>query len=149
MREQIIDSFLHGFLLVIHEAGHIFMMPFGEFFMILGGTLWQILLPMVIVVYFLLSRQLFSAALVLFLLGFSLLDASVYVADARARLLPLITFDASTHDWWNLLIMLELLAYDKTLARLFYLQGWLCFLLALYLGVFYAQKQAKAVLVSS
>lgn len=149
MRDKIINSFLHGFLLVVHEAGHMLMQPFGEFFVILGGTLWQILLPVVIMVYFFLSRQSYSGALVLFLVGFSLVDASVYVGDARARLLPLITFDKSTHDWWNLLRMLGLLDYDKLLAGLFYLQGWLCFLLACYLGVLFSQKQEEKLYIVS
>ena len=119
------------------------MQPFGEFFTILGGTLWQILLPVIIMVYFFISRQFYSGALVLFLVGFSLVDASVYVGDARLRQLPLITFDKSTHDWWNLLLSLELLRYDKVLAGLFYLQGWVCFFLASYLGIVFSQKQEK------
>jgi len=133
--DDIINSFLHGFLLVLHEAGH-FMTPGGRFFVILGGTLWQIFIPIVIAVYFVLSKQFFSSSLVLFLVGFSFADSAVYVGDASARLLPLITLDASTHDWWNLLRMLGLLEYDKFLAALFYLQGWLFFALACYLGVY-------------
>ncbi len=139
MGQDIMNSFLHGFILIIHEAGH-FLTPFGEFFTILGGTLWQLFIPMVIAVYFALSRQSFSAALVLFLVGFSFVDASVYVADARARALPLITMDKSTHDWWNLLRMTGLLEYDKVLAGLFYLQGWLFFFLACFFGIKNAQK---------
>lgn len=140
--DDIINSFLHGFLLVLHEAGH-FMTPFGEFFIILGGTLWQIFIPLVIAVYFVLSKQFFSCSLVLFLVGFSFVDASVYVGDASARLLPLITMDSSTHDWWNLLRILGLLEYDGFLAGLFYLQGCLFFALACYLGVFFAQKEVR------
>ncbi len=138
----IMNSFLHGFLLIIHEAGH-FMTPFGDFAAILGGTLWQIFIPLVIAVYFFLSRQFFSSALVLFLVGFSFLDASVYVGDARARALPLITFDKDTHDWWNLLLMTELLRYDQIMAGLFYIQGWLFFALACFLGIYFSRRLVR------
>lgn len=35
---------IDGVNLVIHEAGHIVFMPFGEFIMIAGGSLFQIIL---------------------------------------------------------------------------------------------------------
>lgn len=133
-------AFLHGFVLVVHEAGHLLMQPFGELFMILGGTLWQLAVPLVFALYFTLTRQPFSAALLLFLVAFSLVDTSVYVGDARARSLPLLSSDVDSHDWWNMLNRLELLPYDTFLARLFYLQGLAVYLLALYTGLRYARK---------
>jgi hypothetical protein len=142
IQDRIIDTFLHGFLLVLHEAGH-FLTPFGDFAMILGGTLWQIFVPLVIAIYFVLSRQFYSAAVVLFLVSFSLVDASVYVRDARERLLPLTTVDPNTHDWWNLLRRLQLLEYDDTLANLYRLQGWCFYALASVLAVFFSQRHAK------
>lgn len=142
----VLSSLLHGFILVVHEAGHIFMGPLGRFFMFLGGTLWQIVVPVLICLYFALTGQRFSAAITLFLVGFAFVDAAVYIEDARARALPLITFDRNTHDWWNLLRMLDLLEYDRALARLFYLEGFACYLGAVLLGVRYAKKQAEAAL---
>jgi len=139
---QVMNTFLHGFLLAIHEAGH-FLTPFGRFFAILGGTLWQIFIPLTFVLYFALTRQFYSAAVVLFLVSFSFIDAAVYVGDAKARALPLITLDPGTHDWWNLLNLLGILEYDKLLASLFYLQGWLFFALACYFGVTFSQKEAS------
>jgi hypothetical protein len=137
----VMTSWLHGFVLVLHEAGHILMMFFGEFFTILGGTFWQLALPIMFALYFVLTRQIWSASFVLFLIAFSFVDASIYVADASARELPLITFDKDTHDWWNLLLRLELLRYDRLLGNLFYLQGLLCFVLALYLGVDFSRTE--------
>jgi hypothetical protein len=131
----VMNSWLHGFILVLHEAGHIIMMFFGEFFVILGGTFWQLALPIVFALYFLLTRQIWSASLILFLVAFSFVDASIYVADAGARELPLITFDKDTHDWWNLLLRLNLLRYDGFLGTLYYLQGLFCFVIALCLGI--------------
>jgi hypothetical protein len=131
----VMNSWLHGVVLVLHEAGHILMTFFGEFFITLGGTFWQLALPITFALYFVFTRQLWSASLVLFLVAFSFVDASIYVADARARGLPLITFDKDTHDWWNLLLRLDLLGYDGFLGTLYYLQGLIFYLLALYLGI--------------
>ena len=142
---QVMNTFLHSFLLAIHEAGH-FLTPFGRFFAILGGTLWQIFIPIKFVLYFALTRQFYSSALVLFLVSFSFVDAAVYVGDASERALPLITLDPGTHDWWNLLRLLGILEYDKALARLFYMQGWLFFALACYFGVTFSKKDIQSVL---
>jgi hypothetical protein len=137
----VIQSWLHGVILVFHEAGHMLLMFFGEFLTILGGTFWQLALPVIFVMYFLLSRQVWSASLVLFLLAFSFVDASVYVSDALERKLPLITGDQDSHDWWNLLLGLNLLRYDNFLGTLYYLEGVVCFVLALYLGVDFSRKE--------
>jgi hypothetical protein len=137
----VMNSFLHGFILVLHEAGHMLMMFTGEFLAILGGTFWQIAIPIIFVLYFVFTGQVWSASLVLFLVAFSFVDASVYVADAQARELPLITFDKDTHDWWNLLLYLNLLKYDGFLATLYYLQGLVFYLLASYLGIDFARAK--------
>ncbi len=133
--ELVMDSFMHGFLLILHEAGHIILMPFGNFIMLLGGTLFQILIPLMIAVYFMLSKQWLSSSLVLMLVGFAFLDASIYVADAQKRELDLITFDKDTHDWWQILLMMRLLPYEQFLAALYYLEGLGFYLLGLYLGI--------------
>lgn len=117
------------------------MMFLGEFLTILGGTFWQIAIPIIFTLYFLLSRQVWSASLVLFFVAFSFLDASIYVADAMERALPLITNDQDTHDWWNLLLNSNLLRYDNFLGRLYYLEGVAFFLLAVYLGVDFSRKE--------
>ena len=41
------NSFLHLPNLVFHEAGHILFLPFGRFMTVLGGSLLQILVPIV------------------------------------------------------------------------------------------------------
>ena len=43
-------SFLHGPLLLFHEAGHLIFRPFGEWAGVFGGTLAQLLMPALIVV---------------------------------------------------------------------------------------------------
>ena len=122
------------FNLVIHEAGHVFFWPFGRFLMLLGGSLLQVALPLAISAYFYFTRQPYSAAVTLVWTAQSLINTSVYIADASARQLPLITHDPNTHDWWQLLRMLGWLRYDVLLGNFVYSQGLLLYLLGLWLG---------------
>jgi hypothetical protein len=100
---EIGGSFLHGPLLLFHEAGHVIFSPFGEWLMFLGGTLGQLLLPVIIIVAFLWkNRDPFGAAVGLWLLGVSLLDVAPYMYDALEPQLMLLsgnTGEAGGHDW--------------------------------------------------
>src|SRR4051812_7822038 len=55
--------------LAIHEAGHIVFIPFGEFMTVLGGSLFQILVPALFVGYFARQRDWFASSYLLFWLG--------------------------------------------------------------------------------
>jgi hypothetical protein len=103
-------SFMHDILLPIHEAGHVLFRPFGEFMMILGGSLFQLALPFGIGVSFIVkNRDNFGAAVGLWLTSVSLVDLSPYVYDALHPQLTLIgggTGADGPHDWIYLLTTL-------------------------------------------
>ena len=129
------SSFLHGPLLVFHEAGHVLFSPFGEWLMFLGGTLGQLLLPALIVVAILWkNRDPFGAAVGLWLLGVSLLDVAPYVYDALDPQLMLLsgsTGEAGGHDWIYLLRSAGLLQRAPLLGALTHKLGALVLLGAL------------------
>jgi len=61
--ERVNESFLHLPNLIFHEAGHILFSPFGQFMTVLGGSLTQVLVPLVCAGAFLWqSRDRFGAA---------------------------------------------------------------------------------------
>jgi hypothetical protein len=128
-------SFLHGPLLVFHEAGHVLFRPFGESMMFLGGTLGQLLLPAIIVVAFLWkNRDPFGAALGLWLLGVSLLDVAPYMYDGldpRLVLLSGHTGEDGGHDWIYLFKSMGLLQRAPFLGALTHKLGALVLLTAL------------------
>ena len=101
------SSFLHGPLLVFHEAGHVIFRLFGEFIAILGGTLGQLLMPAILCGAMLVrNRDPFGAAIGLWLVGVSLLDVAPYVYDALHPQLVLLgghTGEEGGHDWIYLL----------------------------------------------
>ena len=107
---------IDGVNLLIHEAGHIIFSALGEFLMIAGGSLFQIIMPAIFVGYFSYQRQLFSAALVLFWVGESILNVSVYAGDSLALQLPLLGGSDTLHDWNYLLSSTGLLQHTAAIA---------------------------------
>lgn len=106
-----LGHFIGSIDLIIHEAGHWIFIFFGEFLHILGGSLTQVLLPAIFVLYFCLRRDFYSGAIVLMWVGYSIVNVSIYMADAVKMQLPLLGGDSSGHDWNNLLSMTHTLQY--------------------------------------
>ncbi|HKV41315.1 MAG TPA: hypothetical protein VJX67_19065 [Blastocatellia bacterium] len=115
--------FIDGADLLIHEAGHIVFGPFGEFIMIAGGSMFQVIMPSIFVLYFVFQRKPYSAALVLFWVGESILNVSVYAKDSIAMQLPLIGGPDSIHDWNYLLTHTGLLSHTAGIAGAIRLAG--------------------------
>jgi len=88
--------------LIFHEAGHTLLFWAPEVITVLGGSLMQILVPLTCVIYFSFQRSFFSSALLLFWLGYSIVNVSIYAGDAFARQLPLLGGDGAIHDWMYL-----------------------------------------------
>ena len=95
-------TLLHLTVILFHEAGHVIFMPFGEALRVAGGTLGQLLMPIVCAVALHRRGDNFGAAICLAWMGMSVMDASVYAYDAADPLLPLIgggTGSDSFHDF--------------------------------------------------
>jgi hypothetical protein len=119
------ESFLHLINLPFHEAGHVMFIPFGRFMTISGGTLGQILMPLICLGTFLVkTRDPFGAAVALWWTAESMMDIAPYINDARALELMLIGGvtgkETDGHDWNNILTMMGLLEWDHRLAHLTY-----------------------------
>ena len=127
--------------LAIHEAGHVFLQPLGDPMMTLGGSLFQVLVPLAFVAYFVVRRDLFAGSVVAAWLGASLGNLALYIGDARAQELPLLGGENAVHDWWYLLIEWDLLAQDLTIARWVRMAGALAFVLAVTGGVLFAKAR--------
>src|SRR5690606_20315277 len=111
-------SFLHNVNLAFHEFGHVAFLPFGRFMTILGGSLFQVLLPLGLLAAFSFrQRDNFAASLMLWWCGQNLIDVSPYIADAQARVMPLIGgLGEEAHDWGNLLRMTDTLDHTPAFA---------------------------------
>ena len=134
---------IDGVNLVIHEAGHLVFSPFGEFMMIAGGSLFQVIMPALFVGYFVYQHQFYSAALVLFWVGESILNVSVYAGDAVALQLPLLGGEGSTHDWNYMLSSLNLLGSTTQIAGAIRLLGTIVIALAAFGSFKFAHRESK------
>lgn len=121
---------IDGVNLLIHEAGHIVFSAFGEFLMIAGGSLFQILMPALFVGYFWYQGSYYSAALVLFWVGESILNVSVYAGDSLALQIPLLGGPDTIHDWNYLLSSLGVIQHTPKIAGTIRLLGTLVILTA-------------------
>lgn len=115
-------SFLDNVDLPIHEFGHLLFRPLGEFMMIAGGSIFQVIFPLVFVGYFLWQRSFYSAAIVGLWVGQSILNVWVYASDAVVMQLMLTSgmtgSEGGFHDWNYMLTELGWLGSTKTIAGL-------------------------------
>jgi len=119
--------------LAIHEAGHVFFGPFGEFIGFLGGTLMQLIVPMTFFGYFLYRRDQYAASVLLWWVAQNLWNISVYIKDARSMELPLV--GGGVHDWRVILGDTGILPRDQEIGQLVYAAGVLCYLGSIGWGV--------------
>ncbi len=113
---------MHLVNLPFHEAGHILFLPFGSFMMSLGGSLLQLLVPLVCAwALFFQQDDAFGASCCIWWIGESLLDLAPYIDDARSLQLMLLGGPASEvegHDWEAILAALGWLHLDHALAAM-------------------------------
>jgi hypothetical protein len=118
--------FLDRVDLVIHEAGHMLFRWFGEFLMVIGGTLGQLGVPAGIAVYFYLRSERFSSAVSLFWFGQNFFNISNYIKDAQAMEMPLVSIgggEDTIHDWNYLLLKFNVLRHDHAIGSSFVVIG--------------------------
>lgn len=135
-------SFLDLVDLPVHETGHLLFRVFGEFMMVAGGSLFQIIVPTVFAGYFVWHEKYYSAAIVLFWVGQSVLNVFVYANDAQVMQLVLTSgltgSEGSFHDWNYLLSETGLINSTKTVANIIRLLGTLTIIAAGISSVFYS-----------
>lgn len=130
----------------IHEVGHALFSFFGEFMHIAGGSLFQCLFPLLWLGAFIQKKWYFAASMCFGWLGLNLFDVATYAADARARLLPLVSpfsfggdsdSDAvydSAHDWYQLLSRTNHLNSDLIIAHGLRVAATISFLIGFTIG---------------
>lgn len=142
-------SFMHLINLPFHEAGHLVFGPFGSFIGASGGSLMQLLVPLVCLLTFLIkTRDTFAASVALWWLGESLIDLAPYINDARDLKLILLggvtgRDVADYHDWEFLLRKLGLLECDHFLAHAVHIIGAVLMVTTFIWGGFLLYKQFR------
>jgi len=142
--------------LAIHEFGHALFRPFGipilgRTAVILGGSLFQCVLPLIFMGYFLFAkggkRDVHAAMVCLWWASMNLLNVSIYCGDSRAGQLTLLDGgDANTsdgHDWRNLLNTWHALNKDLVIAGYMRDVAWLLFGVSIVVGLVAAWRSGR------
>ena len=82
---------LHLVNLIFHEAGHLIFAFFGDFITSLGGTLMQLIIPILcMITLFIKTNDPFGGSICFWWVGENFLDISIYMNDAERMWLPLL-----------------------------------------------------------
>ena len=109
--------------LIIHEGGHFFFSWFGDTIRILGGTLGELLVPLLCAAYFFFHRETAGFAFSIFWFFENFSYIGTYMADARTSALSLVGSDES--DWTILFTQWGLLAQDQKIGATMRILGYL------------------------
>ena len=146
-----------GIDLAVHEFGHMLFMPFGiEFLghtmMILGGSLTQVVFPLIFMFYFLRdhensARDVHAAMVCLWWASMNLLSVALYCADAGPMKLMLISGgtgqEVEGHDWNNLLRIWGVLHHYAGIARAMRAVAWIGCVVGIVAGVVAAWNSGR------
>lgn len=108
--------------LLFHEAGHPIIGLFSQRLEPYGGTIGQLVFPVVIAVSFWRKGEATGVAAGVVWFFENLLNIARYMADARAMQLPLV--GGGDHDWNTIFSRWNLLPYDTRIAQIVRVIGW-------------------------
>ena len=109
--------------LAFHEAGHPLFGLMGERITVHGGTMGQLMFPLVVIISFLRKRETLSIALAITWFCENMFNIGRYMADARAQILPLV--GNGEHDWAEIFMRWGMLEYDLKIAASIRLVAWI------------------------
>ncbi len=112
---------------VMHEAGHMLFGHFGQVIGIWGGTVFQLIVPISILIYFYLKKDFFACTFALAWLSTNLFYIGTYAADAVYQNLPLTGIGGGEviHDWNYLLSYYGMLHNYSYVYKVIYGLGYL------------------------
>ena len=112
-------SLISGLILGTHELGHVVFSPFPEWWTVAGGTILQLLAPLVVATVLARQKEPIGVAIAGCWLAISLANVAAYIGDASHGDLNLVSIgggDDATHDWTWLLDHANLIRSDQMIA---------------------------------
>lgn len=124
-------SLIQGVNLMFHEAGHTLFMFGPRFLTIAMGSGLEILIPLLLTIYFLKDNELLGGMFSLWWTGTALWSVGIYVSDAVSKQLRLLGGDGGIHDWNYLLSNTNLLHKTLDIGAAISTLGTICISIAL------------------
>ena len=144
---EMASSLIHLPMVPIHEFGHVLFRPLGEFMTLLGGSLFQVLLPLIFGGIFVVkNRDPFAASVMLWWAAVAVMDVAPYVYDAFQPVHVLLTGrtgDNGAHDFIDVLGDLGLLHKAQPIGRGVHAFGFLMMVAALAWGGWIVWQQYR------
>lgn len=140
-------TFLDSLNLIFHEAGHTIAFFSPHLVKVLAGSFFQVMIPVLLALYFFSRQERYSSALLLFWVGQSLVHVSEYAGDAVAMNLPLLGGDNSVHDWNFILSYFHALPHTDLISMLIYNSGVVMLIAGSALSFWYARPTRRHDLV--
>lgn len=101
--------------LAFHEFGHPFFGVFSERLGVYGGTLGQLVFPVVVSFHFWRQQATFQMSIGVLWLAENFFNIATYMRDARAQELPLV--GGGDHDWTEIFTRWSCLQYDVKISN--------------------------------
>jgi hypothetical protein len=139
-------TIFYGITLGFHEMGHLLFAWAPHLITALMGSVFQVAVPVIVIIYFYRQPDYFGISVGGFWLSYSLYELSVYVGDARSQDLPLVGFASQEdleHDWHFILGKLHMLPADHFFAFLLKVLAFGAGAASLAFGVFVILSAAK------
>ncbi|MHB8173920.1 MAG: hypothetical protein ACYDFU_05615 [Nitrospirota bacterium] len=141
--------FIDGVNVLFHEAGHPFFGLFGsELLMIMGGTLGQLIMPLIVFFNFFFTGQRYSSAIAGLWFSENFFPISVYAKDAVAMELPLVGNGDRIHDWNYMLGRLDMLNRDQQVGNLIHGIGLIFIGVFFLMGLWYSRTAASEAVIA-
>jgi hypothetical protein len=132
--------------LALHEGGHMIFGVFGEYLGMWGGTLMQLLMPILVAIHFFRHGDDFSARVALCWFGQNFFHIAPYIKDARAEALPLV--GGGIHDWHFILGRAGLLNMDQWIGNAVWCAGFAVIVHSVFFGMVSAGERKDSCKVS-
>lgn len=133
-----------------HELGHFIFGRYGTFACVAGGTILELLVPLVFIIYFFFTARFFSAALSVSWLGETVIFVAVYMATAISQegeyympgegMVSADSYPGLVTDWNYLFNQLGVLRYAPEIAAATYRLGFVIVLLGIALAALNSRK---------
>jgi hypothetical protein len=145
-------SLISGIILGTHELGHVVFAPFPEVLTVAGGTILQLLAPIIVGVVLYRQKEPIGVAMAGCWLAISLANVAVYMADASKGELQLVSIgggEDTIHDWTYLFDHFNLIRSDQIIADRTRGIGWIVLGISFFYGFWYSLKGLTSIRVSA
>lgn len=119
------ETWIHHINVIVHQIWHAIVYPFWGIVFLVWGSIFQVVLPLMLTYIFLFrDRDVFGASVTLWWVWQNLIDMAPYINDVRSQSLPLLWgLPWEGYDWWSILSYYDLLHYDFFVAILVHYSG--------------------------